>query len=180
MPELLNEKQELFCREYLIDLNASAAALRAGYSHPDYGRQLLTKPHAEERISELMEDRKQRTDIDADRVLSELAAVAFSNITDLLTWDADCITFRMPDDIPPDAVRAVAAMKNDRWGITVKLHNKLSALKLLGDHLGLFTGEAGKEEKEYPKLHIVFNRGEGSTELLGITDTDPAELPLEP
>lgn len=68
----LNDKQETFCQEYVIDINATQAAIRAGYSEKTANRiasQLLSKLDIQERIAELKQERSQRTQIDADWVL---------------------------------------------------------------------------------------------------------------
>jgi len=71
----LTDKQEAFCQEYLIDLNAAQAAIRAGYSPgtaKEMGYENLTKPHIAERIAEAQQDRAKRTLIDQDYVISGL------------------------------------------------------------------------------------------------------------
>lgn len=68
----LKDKQEAFCREYLIDLNATQAAIRAGYSEKTaraIGSENLIKPDIQARLQELMSERNRRTDVDADWVL---------------------------------------------------------------------------------------------------------------
>lgn len=72
MAKKLTDKQELFCKEYLIDLNATQAAIRAGYSKKtaqEIGSENLSKPMIQERISELQDSRNERLQIDADWVL---------------------------------------------------------------------------------------------------------------
>ena len=85
MPKL-TDKQKRFCEEYLIDLNATKAAIRAGYKEKTayaQGQRLLKKVEAQEYLQELMDERSKRTEITADRVLQELAAIAFSDRTEL-------------------------------------------------------------------------------------------------
>ena len=68
----LTAKQEMFCKEYLVDLNATQAAIRAGYSEKtskDMGCQNLAKPNINEYIAKLMQERTERVQIDADWVL---------------------------------------------------------------------------------------------------------------
>lgn len=68
----LTAKQEAFCREYLIDLNATQAAIRAGYSEKtakDIACENLAKPNIAQKIAELSEARSKRTEVDADYVL---------------------------------------------------------------------------------------------------------------
>jgi len=79
----LTEKQKRFCEEYLVDLNATQAAVRAGYSPKTAGRiagENLKKLEIQNYISELMQKRSERTRITADNVLKELQKVAFSDI----------------------------------------------------------------------------------------------------
>jgi phage terminase small subunit len=74
----LTDKQEMFCKEYIIDLNATQAAIRAGYSEKtanEQGCQNLAKLSIQERIAELKEDREKRLVIDADWVLQQAVKV---------------------------------------------------------------------------------------------------------
>ena len=81
MPKLENQKHEVFCEEYLKDLNATQSAVRSGYSQKtagSIGQRLLKKVEIQHRISELMEERSKRTEITADKVIKELGAIAFN------------------------------------------------------------------------------------------------------
>ena len=72
MPELANERHEMFANEFVKDLNASQAAMRCGYSEKtarSQGSRLLTDANILERISELKLERSERTKIDVDYVL---------------------------------------------------------------------------------------------------------------
>ena len=83
----LNEKQQRFVEEYMIDLNATQAAIRAGYSvksASDIGGQLLGKTHVQRAIARAKAERSRRTGITQDRVLQELARIAFVNAADAL------------------------------------------------------------------------------------------------
>lgn len=74
----LTDKQEAFCIEYMIDLNATRAAKRAGYSEKtakDIGCQNLAKLNIQERIAELMQARNEKTQIDAEWVLNQAVKV---------------------------------------------------------------------------------------------------------
>ena len=70
MARPLSPKQELFVKEYLVDLNATQAAIRAGYKDSSFGRQLLTKTHVSAAIQAAKGDRAERLGIKADDVLS--------------------------------------------------------------------------------------------------------------
>ena len=83
----LNDKQEMFCLEYLVDLNATKACIRAGYSEKTanrIGSELLTKPHVQERISELKAKRNERVEVNSDWVLTQLVDIHNLDVIDIL------------------------------------------------------------------------------------------------
>ena len=80
--EKLTPKQERFCEEYLIDLNATQAAIRAGYAESSAGRnadRMMKNNEIQKKITELRLEQSKRTGITADRVLGKLEEIAFSN-----------------------------------------------------------------------------------------------------
>ncbi|KVL90770.1 terminase small subunit [Burkholderia stagnalis] len=106
----LNSKHERFVGEYLIDLNASAAARRAGYSERTAGQmgfELLKKPEIAEAIAEAMKAREKRTEITQDRVLQELARIAFFDIRRLYNEDG---TMKRPDQLDDDAAAVLSGL----------------------------------------------------------------------
>lgn len=150
----LTKKNEVFCDEYLIDLNATQAAIRAGYSPESagsIGSELLKKPEIRARIDAAMAERSKRTGINADRVLRELGRIAFVDPSDLI----DLATAEVKPDATKDDLAVIAGMKvkyvphkdfdEDGEPIIeqaiereVKLCDKLKALELCGRHLGMF------------------------------------------
>ena len=83
----LTEKQRVFCEEYLVDLNATQAAIRAGYnpnSAAEGGYENLRKPHIQEYITELKTKRSEKTGVDAEWVLRELVGIHNLDIIDIL------------------------------------------------------------------------------------------------
>lgn len=140
----LTDKQRRFVEEYLVDLNATQAAIRAGYSFKtanEQGSQLLAKLSIQQEISERMAERSKRTGINQDRVVLELAKIAFVKITDVV--DEEC---RIRDDAADDDLACIEGVKykqssSDTGFSTereVKLSPKLKALELLGKHLGMW------------------------------------------
>lgn len=86
----LNDKQEMFCREYLIDLNATQAAIRAGYSDKTarkIGSENLTKPDIAQRIIDLKSSRNERVEVNADYVLRRLVEIDEMDVLDILKDD---------------------------------------------------------------------------------------------
>ena len=109
MPKL-TAKQERFCEEYLIDLNATQAAIRAGYSVESagsIGSENLTKPEIRARIDTAMAERSKRTGINADRVLRELGRIAFLNPTKVIDFQ----TAEVLSDASEDDLAVISGMK---------------------------------------------------------------------
>lgn len=138
----MTKKQKLFCEEYLIDLNATQAAIRAGYSPETagaIGAENLKKPQIQKAIARAMADRSRRTGVNADRVVMELAKIAFVNAADVI--DADDATLKT--DATQEDLAAVQSVKVKTFGEDgvereIKLADKIKALELLGRHLGMF------------------------------------------
>jgi phage terminase small subunit len=156
----LTIKQQRFVDEYLKDLNATQAAIRAGYSKKTADQQasrLLTNVKVREYLAERQDDRSKRTEITQDMVLRELAKIGFSDIRKVVRWGETQV--RMvdgEDDGPEDMVpyhglalidsaevddataAAIAEVSQSRDGLKVKLHDKKGALVDIGRHLGMF------------------------------------------
>lgn len=157
----LTPQQERFCHEYLAtpDLNATKAAIAAGYSKKGAsvrGSELLGIRKIENRIAYLMSERAMRTQITQDRVLTELAAIGFTNFTELALWDEDTLSFIPSEDLPEAARRSVKSVKSkrvttvspdgaERVSVEMEItqHDKLSALDKIAKHLGLYRPEEG-------------------------------------
>jgi phage terminase small subunit len=138
----LNPKQKRFVDEYLVDLNATQAYIRAGYSAKTAdvaGPRLLGDVRVQAAIKQRQEDRTKRTEITQDRVLLELARIAFADIGELFD---EAGGLRAVQDLTEEQTRAIASFSMDRLGdidkIQFKMHDKLSALEKIGKHLGMF------------------------------------------
>lgn len=156
----LTEKQKRFCEEYLIDLNATQAAIRAGYSGKtaySMGQRILKNVEVQEYIFKLQQKRSERTEITADRVIRELAAIAFSDRTKIAKVNANGIVeIAATDTLPDEIKKTIASIKEGKFGIEVSSYDKIKALELLGKHLGMFTEHREDEnakEQEIPKLY---------------------------
>lgn len=137
----LTAKQQRFCDEYLIDLNATQAAIRAGYSVKtanEQGSQLLAKLSIQEVIGKEMAERSRRTGINQDRVVLELAKLAFVNIADVI--DLEDATVRQSATDDDLACIQSIKIKTSEFGEEreIKLYDKKASLELLGKHLGMF------------------------------------------
>ncbi len=139
---MLNEKQKRFVQEYLIDLNAKQAAIRAGYSPKTaevQASRLLSLVKVQTEIAKAMEDREKRTGITQDRVLAELSAIAFAKATDYVDVDEDgTVKIKPTAGLTDEQKKAIAGIKEGANGIEIKLVDKTKALEMLSRHLGLF------------------------------------------
>lgn len=164
----MTKKQKRFVEEYLIDLNATQAAIRAGYS-PDtaksIGSENLTKPDIQGHIARAMAERSRRTGVNADRVVMELAKIAFVNADDVI----DAGTATIKDGAAREDTAAIQSVKVKTFGEDglereIKLADKLKALELLGKHLGMFKDKvelSGSLETEKNKLDDLIRQMRG-------------------
>ena len=140
----LTEKQKRFVEEYLIDLNATQSAIRAGYSVKNadkIGSELLGKTRVAEAISEKMAERSKRTGVNQDRVVLELAKLAFVKMTDVVDSQGKIKSNAREDDLACiESVKYKKSTSETGSSIEreVKISPKLKALELLGKHLGMW------------------------------------------
>lgn len=150
MSKKLTPRQQCFVDEYLVDLNAAAAARRAGYSEKaarQIGERLLTNADIQSEIQARMLARQQRTEITADRVLSELAKVAFFDPRRLFNADGSPKPIAELDDATAGALAGIEVLEEyegsgkDRVfvGYTkkYKVADKNTALTNAMRHLGM-------------------------------------------
>jgi len=139
----MTPKQKRFVDEYLIDLNATEAALRAGYSKRtaySIGNENLKKPEIQKAIHQQMKDREKRTEISQDKVLREFAHIAFDDIRNYLEFWTDengklQVELKSSEEID---TRNISEIQLDNGKLKFKLYPKDNALTQLGRHLGLF------------------------------------------
>lgn len=140
----------------MIDLNATQAAIRAGYSPETagaIGNENLKKPEIKTAIDKARAERSRRTGISQDRVLEELAKIAFLNPMDVINLDEATICEEANrDDTACIASVKVKAIPTDHGTVTeleVKPCDKLKALELLGKHLGVWESKSEHEDNGY-------------------------------
>ena len=149
----LTDKQRIFCHEYLIGMNATQAAIKAGYS-VDTAKQIgcenLSKPYLQAKIQDLMDMRAERVDITADRVLVELSKIAFADVRKIFADNGALLKPSMMDDETSAAIQSIEVVtrigtedkdgnKEVEYINKIKLVDKKAALECLGKNLKLFT-----------------------------------------
>ena len=137
----LTAKQQRFVEEYLVDLCATQAAIRAGYSQKTanrMGSENLSKPVIQAAIQKALKRRSKRTEVTADNVLREYARLAFADITNVVSLTGQSVVVKSLDDLLPEVTAAISEVSETKDGLRVKFHSKTAALEALGRHLGLF------------------------------------------
>jgi phage terminase small subunit len=138
----LRAKRRRFVEEYLIDLNATQAAIRAGYSAEtaeQQGCRLLRNVKVQRAIAKRMAARSRRTNVTADRVLKEIARIAFASLSDFVEWGPDGVKLKPSAQLSADDRPAVVEVTQGKNGtLKIKLADKLRALEMAGRHLGMF------------------------------------------
>jgi len=148
-------RRDMFAKEFVVDFNATAAAKRCGYSKKtaySQGQRLLKNVEVQEAIRKLTEKRKERLEITANDWLAELKLIGFADLADYLDIDPDTGAARAKSfsEMPEGASRAIESIQEDRIiredargrdsvvnsKIKFKMHPKIEALKLIGQHLG--------------------------------------------
>ncbi|MCX6178156.1 MAG: terminase small subunit [Chlorobiales bacterium] len=141
----LTPKQDQFCREYLVDMNATQAAIRAGYSAKTadrIGAELLGKTWVSAMVEELKKKRAEKLDISENRILAEIASIAFSNVGDLVDDNGKFIEIKK---LKPSTLRAIKSVRRKRFVedgregeiISIEFHPKLPALEKICEIKGI-------------------------------------------
>jgi len=164
----LAPKQQRFCQEYIKDFNGSRAAIEVGWAKKSAritASKLLTNPNVQDYIAELQSKRAERTEVTVDKVVTELAKLAFSNMGDFVDVQDKKVSMTDFSDLTRDQLACVAEVSEtvSKIGVTVrfKLHDKTKNLELLGRHLAMFTDKREHSgSKELLELLRDIGRGE--------------------
>ena len=162
----LTDKQEMFCKEYLIDLNATQAAIRAGYSKKTANEQagrLLVNVSVQAKISQLKEKRSNRIEMNADGVLKELKNWVEGDYTDLMM-----LTAKQIKELAPEIRRLITGFKRttrripgtdeEEIKIEIKFIDKIKAMEMISKHIGFYE----KDNSQSNKQPIIISLGEGT------------------
>lgn len=171
----LSPKQLQFCQEYLQDLNATAAYNRVyqvknSATAAACAARLLTNAKIQAQIQALMAERSHRTAVTADRVLEEIAAIAFSNIGDFVSWGPNGVNLKRSGELKEAQTRVIVEINSqelEHGGVhtKVKLADKMAALRLAAQHVGLL-GDLNQSFNVLRRYGYVIRQNRTSYELL--------------
>jgi phage terminase small subunit len=162
--------QARFVSEYLLDLNATQAAIRAGYSAAtaeQHGPRLLGFVGVRAAIDSALSKRAERVEIKAERVLQELSLIGLADMANYVTFSADGELLLDFSNMPEGATRAIAEVTQEEFTdgkgdsarqvrrTKFKLHPKTHALELLGKHLALFVERMRHEGGSPVEIHVI-------------------------
>jgi phage terminase small subunit len=163
--KVLTPKERIFISEYLVDFNATRAAIKAGYSKKTataIGSENLRKPHIQDGIGEEVEKILRDSKGLALRVVRECEKIAFGKISDVMEFDDEGVTLKSSDEIDTSTIESISfdstvlrskdkKSKDDVLSVKkrVKLYSKEKALEILAKYTALYT--------DAPKVDLNLN-----------------------
>lgn len=153
-PDKLSDQEQLWVKEYVASFNIQQSTLNAGYKNQNYGYELIRKPKIQLAIRREMEARNDRLEITQERVLLEVARLAFGNLSDFFdNWGkGERLVVKSKESISEDAQRAMSSISETIRGNTRTLkfqtHSKQAALKMLGDYMGMWDGSGRQADPD--------------------------------
>lgn len=168
----MNDRHRRFVDEYLIDLNAGKAAIRAGYSETSARQiacELLAREDVQDAVADAISARSERTRVTADKVIRELARIGFSDLRAFCEWGGHHVTLKSADILSDDDAACVEEVgetigKDGSSTFKIKLHSKLRALELLGKHTRAFDLEGDGNEDKSLLIKLAYNLAEGKSD----------------
>lgn len=164
----LTPKQRQFVEEYLVDLNGTQAAIRAGYSPESAGAEasrLLTNVNIKHYLAIRKKERMDALGITQERILKELSRIAFFDLRKAVKWNAGGVGLMDSDEIDDDTALAIQEVTETqtKYGssISIKAHSKMEALKLLARHTGVDITKHDDEAETYSRPDSMEDDGEG-------------------
>lgn len=154
----LTARQKRFVEEYLVDLNVTQAAIRAGYSPKSaysVGHETMKNPEIQSAIQEHQDALSRRTEITQEMVIAELAKIAFHDIRKAVRWGRSPVDSKSEnvdpnalgiypvelvpsEEIDDETAAAVSEVSLTQTGVKIKMHDKQTALVNIGKHIGMF------------------------------------------
>jgi len=158
MAKKLTDKQEQFCQQYLIDLNATQACIRASYSEKtaqEMGSENLSKPIIQKRISELKAKRAEKLEVTQEEILNHLNILRSSNINEYIKFDKGVVSFKDFNKLTEEQLMCVESIKNTANGIELKLHGKEWTIEKINRHIGFYEADNSQSKPVQPPITII-------------------------
>lgn len=166
MSTKLTDKQKMFCKEYMIDLNATQAAIRAGYSEKTaqmISSENLSKPIIQEYLKELKAKRSEKLEVRANEVLQELYNWAYGDFTEIMQLSALEIK-----ELPIEIRRLIIGFKrtvkhfgedgqNTEEIIEVKFVDKAKAMEMITKHIGFYEVDNKQQAVNHTPISVTYN-----------------------
>jgi len=157
LTKVLNKRQIRFCQEYIKDLQPYRAYRAAGYTGVGYSGQcsasaLFNNGKVQKYIDWLQRRKRRRNEATADNVIKELVHIAFCNIGDIAQWTASSVIFKSSEALTPAQIATIKLIRtkthpNGTTEMYIQQHDKLTALRMLCEHLQLFGDKAPTDEE---------------------------------
>ena len=171
----LTDKQEMFCQEYIVDLNATQAAIRSGYSEKsakEIGYEHLTKPHIADRIAELKKERVEKTQISSQAIVQELINWIWTDYMEFME-----VKPSEYKNMPAEKRRLVSGWKRvwrkekkekgeheDVEYVELQFVSKEKAMEMLTRHVGIYEVD-NQQQKQDTAPRITINHSGGNIDL---------------
>ena len=158
MGKQLPPMRKKFVEEYLVDLNGTQAAIRAGYSGKTARSQaarLLADVNIQAEIAKARKRAAKRNEVSLDRVIEEYRRLAFADTTDAIYIRNGRVYVHDTESLTVEQRAAISEIRQTKDGIAVKFHSKTVALEALGKHLGLFEDKANLGGT----IEVIYRRG---------------------
>lgn len=146
-----------FAMAYLDTFNATKAAKKVGLKHPSiYGPKFFRRPYVQLIIQDELIMRTKSARVTSERVVNEMAALAFSSMTDFASWNGSTVSLTDSEEITRTQARAVQSVSSTMSAqgtpnVRIKLYDKAKALEMLAKYLGIFPLDGGGTNKNLPQ-----------------------------
>jgi len=163
MAKTLTDKQEAFCREYVIDWNATQAAIRAGYSKKtagQIGEENLKKPEIDKRVQELKAEVLRKVEIKAEDVAASDKDVIEVTWEELHNWDGFIAMAKPPEDLTDRQKRAIKGLTQTGKYFTYVLHDVDKAKERLMKYSGGYERDNNQKTPQMPVINVIRTKDE--------------------
>ena len=164
----LTPRQQAFAAAYAQHGVAERAALDAGYAAGTArknAQRLLARPGVRAEVDRLLAQATATAEVDVSRVVEELSLIGFADLADFVEWGPNGVKLKPSSALDAEKRRSIVEVSEGRFGVKIRLADKLGALDRLGRHLGMFIDKvehSGKVETTAPVVNLTLT-GKGDS-----------------